>query len=551
MKNFTQVSLLLSLLLVAVPTVAVDGPVLLRGTLVTMEGEGEVVRLGAVLIEDGVIQEIVVGSGSGQVPEALVVETDGLIFPGLLNIHDHNQFAPFPSLEVDTLYDNRYEWQPDGNGVDLTPFIGINPPLPFNEGSSPFNVAGLYPGHILNDPVMAGLSLEAAKWGEIQALVGGTTTTDGVRPSPGVTDILIRNAEHENFGQDRVCRSVQAVTDPSFAAFAADVVAQAAAGNIDACLIHLAEGVDAASLAEFDHLEALGLLQPWTVIVHGVPFGPAEFARMATAGADLVWSPTSNLMLYGQDARADLALEAGVNVSLGTDWRLSGDHNLLASLKVAWQLNVDRHRSRRDFSPRYERFTPYELVEMVTVNPARSLGWEDRVGRLREGLAADLLVISASPSDRNDPYGALIRATEADVRLVMVGGDALYGDADVMEELKPGDHELIGGPGLTKAIDTTRVGVHKGWQTADELQSTLETAMQFDLQTMFAEYPIVPIVEGMIGPISVQQFAFLFGLVFFDYLPQGTPFPPAPADLGFFFVPGALDVPLNPIFPTP
>ena len=328
------------------------------------------------------------------------------------------------------------------------------------------------------------------------------------------------------------------------------MLAQAAAGEIDGCLIHLAEGVDESSRSELDQLEALGMLQPWTVIVHGTPFGPDELDRVAAAEADLVWSPTSNLRLYGRDARADLALARGINTSLSTDWRLSGDHNLLQSLKVAWELNVERSRERETFSPSYQRFTEYELVEMVTVNPSKSLGWENRTGRLRVGLAADLLVVSAPPWGAALPYRALIRATEADVRLVMVGGDALYGDPDLMGVLKPGDHEFLSGPGFTKAIDVTRDGVDRGWQTLADLRGALESTMAFELPAMYATFPVVPDHRGNHRqPLDLPTFAFLFGLVFPDYLPPGASFPPSPADLGVLFTPGALSAPLNPIYP--
>ena len=544
----TALATIILTLAAGIPLLAQAEPILLRGTVVTMDG-GLVVR-GGVLVQDGLITEII--NGSRSVPGARVIETDGLIFPGLVNIHDHNQFAPLEPLAIDTHYDNRYEWQADGNGVDLTPFLGFNPPLAFNQGSSPFNTQALYANHLLNDPILGGRFVEAAKWGELRNLIGGTTTTEGTVPSAGVTDILLRNAEHTNFGQDRVCRTVRGVGDPGFAAFAANVVAQAAAGLIDACLIHLAEGVDDQSLSELDQLEALGMLQEWTVIVHGTPFGPAELDRLAAAGADLVWSPTSNLRLYGQDARADLALEAGINVSLSSDWVLTGDRNLLESLKVAWSLNRERHQDRDTFSPPYEKFSAYELVEMVTVNPARSLGWEDLTGRIRPGLAADLLVISSSPDGLNEPYEELITASEADVQLVMVGGDPLYGDPDLMADLKPGDHELVMAPSFTKAVDTTRDGVPKGQQTLADIEGVLASTMSFDFPTMYATYPVVPIIESFIGqPVSIQQFAFLFGLVFHDYFPPGTPFPPGPADLGYLFVPGALSAPLNPLYEQP
>ncbi len=539
------------LLMTATAVLSQEPAIFLRGTVVTMD-HGRVLLNGGVLVRDGLIQAIVPGWRPNPDPEAIEIDTRGLIYPGLLNIHDHNQFAPIESVPIDRLYDNRYQWQADGNGVDLTPFVGFNPPLNFNQGSSPFNVDALYARHLLNDPALGDLSVEAAKWGELRSLVAGTTTTEGTVPSPGVTDILLRNAEHTNFGRDRVCRTVMGVSDPAFQSFAEDVLAKAAAGEIDACLLHLSEGIDADSLAELDQLDALGLLQEWTVIVHGTPFGPDELQRVADAGADLVWSPTSNLRLYGQDARADLALEAGINVSLSTDWTLTGDQNLLESLKVAWSLNWQRHRDRHQFSPPYERFTAYELVQMVTTNPAASLGWQDLTGKIREGLAADLLVVSVSPLERFFPYRSLIRAEEAEVQLVMVGGDALYGNPEVMELLKPGDYELIIEPTFTKAIDTTRDGVDKGNQTLAEIAGTLEDAMSFDLPTMYATFPVVPIVGSLIGqPLSLEEFAFFFGLIFNDYLPAGTPFPPGPADLGVLFVPGALSQPLNPLFPLP
>ncbi len=552
MNAVTRLSLSAFFMSMAFNSFAQPSQVLLRGSIVTMEEENAVISNGSLLVENGLIVDIKAGNAAGQYPEATIVDAQGLIFPGLINIHDHNQFSPLLPLEINGLYDNRYQWQPDGNGVDLTPILGFNPPLAFNQGSSPFNRDGFYPRHLINDQTLGGRWIEAAKWGEIQALAGGATTTEGSIPGPGITDILLRNAEHLNFGEDRICRSTDNVASAAFESFAAGVVAAAENGEIDACLLHLSEGVDAVSLGELDVLEELGMLQEWTVVVHGTPYGPDELERLADAGADLVWSPTSNLRLYGQDARADLALQMGINVSLGTDWRLSGDHNLLQALKVAWQLNQERHRVRKSFSPEYVKFSEHELVEMVTTSPAASLGWEERTGMLREGLAADILVIALPGGHFDDPYKALIDASEADVRLVMVGGDALYGDLDVMTQLKSGDFEVISGPGFEKAIDTTKSGVNKGWQTFADIESSLANTMNFDFQNMFGTYPIVGIIQGILGrPIFIQEFAFLFGLVFFDYLPAGTPFPPPPAALGYFFVPGFLAAELNTVYPAP
>ena len=63
---------------------------------------------------------------------------------------------------------------------------------------------------------------------------------------------------------------------------------------------------------------------------------------------------------------------------------------------------------------------------MVTANPGRALErvWKRPVGRIVEGGLGDLCIIGAG---RTGPYRSLVRATEADVRLVVIGGRVAYG----------------------------------------------------------------------------------------------------------------------------
>src|SRR5688500_20413054 len=70
-------------------------------------------------------------------------------------------------------------------------------------------------------------------------------------------------------------------------------------------------------------------------------------------GAKLVWSPLSNLLLYGKTAAVYDAIAAGVMVSLGTDWTPSGSPNLLTELKIADRALRDRAilGSRRHLVP--------------------------------------------------------------------------------------------------------------------------------------------------------------------------------------------------------
>ena len=122
------------------------------------------------------------------------------------------------------------------------------------------------------------------------------------------------------------------------------------------------------------------------------------------------WSPFSNLWLYGSTTDVAAARDAGLRICLGADWSPSGSKNLLGELKVADLWN--RNALGGAFSPR-------ELCEMATCNPADAIGWGDRLGRLRVGQHADVLVVA----DRGgDPYQTLIDSVERDVLLVTING---------------------------------------------------------------------------------------------------------------------------------
>ena len=260
------------------------------------------------------------------------------------------------------------------------------------------------------------------------------------------------------------------------------------AGSVNAWIVHLAEGVrdrdrvagdTYSSRREFDTIRRLHLLNDATVIVHGTALEPSDFAAMRHAGpagprarndglgAKLVWSPLSNLLLYGHTTNVYDALAKGVTVSLSTDWTVSGSNNLLDELKVADIALRDPRilgRSRHEVPAlASDRALDRELVDMVTRNPARTLRWP--VGTIHRGNYADLLVIDR-PADSptrgmpSSPYRDLIDATERDVHLVLVGGDPVAGDVGMMRSLLGGRIQIVRSRagGYVKALAYSRSG---------------------------------------------------------------------------------------------
>jgi len=263
------------------------------------------------------------------------------------------------------------------------------------------------------------------KYGEIRALIGGGTAIQG-SPNRKCLDTIIRNVDHakrSGWEDDPIrtyIRDINSVDEE----LAEDICEEMDTGETRAWLIHLAEGIDQKSLYEFSHLEELCLFRRQTTIIHGTALTKSEFAAMADAGLFLIWSPQSNINLYGGTTDIETALKENVNMALAPDWSLSGSCNILESLQYADQLNrVQFHQVLSD----------QKLVNMVTVSAAAAMGINERVGSLMAGYEADITVIKGNPKA---PYRSLIEAGVEDVMLVFVDGIPLYGEKNFSHEIR-------------------------------------------------------------------------------------------------------------------
>jgi 5-methylthioadenosine/S-adenosylhomocysteine deaminase len=436
------------------------GSYILGGRIVPMTSQGAVLNHGYILVQDGMIAQIWNGSlpSSLELTNIPVVETNGTIYPGLIDLHNHLHYnqAPLwemtPHLPIENRnawggYNNRYEWKnhPDYSSQVTKPKTLVH--------SAPY----------------WNMESQAMKYVEAKAIMGGTTASQGSPSNPDETyaTILARNIEDWNFGRDQIHTKVTELTSDYVGSH---IKNGNASGTLDAWFVHIAEGVDASSKAEFDILVNNNLLVGELVLIHGVALTAVEFQQMANVGATLVWSPISNLLLYGQTADIAAARQAGVRIALAPDWAPSGSKSTLHELKVAdlWDDEILG-----------DIISDYELVQMVTVNAARATGWENDVGTLTPGTAADLVVIDNIDAN---PYRNLINAIDPDVRLSVVGGIPLFGDEDVMSALKGDDYEPAGA--FEKVIDVTFISVPDGAQSWQSIVEDLEMAMRFDPSEM-------------------------------------------------------------------
>ena len=213
-----------------------------------------------------------------------------------------------------------------------------------------------------------------------------------------------------------------------------------------------------------------------TIVIHGTAMDSSQFSQMASVNSELVWSPLSNLLLYGDTTDVVAAHQAGVSISISPDWGPSGSKNNLHELKVADMWNSNNLNGY---------FSNYQLVEMVTSNPADATGWAPFVGRIKADLYADLVVIDTF---HEDPYRNLIEAIDADVALTVVQGKAVFGDVDIMQQLQGDDWEYVNATSFQKAVDVTSLTEVDGSQTFAEIEAGLAMAMRHEYDDMKANW---------------------------------------------------------------
>jgi 5-methylthioadenosine/S-adenosylhomocysteine deaminase len=392
-----------------------DEPFAVRGCVLTPD---QALEDHCVVVAGNEVQDVTPAAPPGMA----VIESGGVVLPGLVDLHGHPEYNVFSAWEPPKQYANRYAWRRSAeyDAVVRKPWARLTGSA--QDGGGPT------------------LLRELTRYAEARALVSGCTAIQGASAKyPDKHESLVRNVDLRIFGADHA-RSVidlDRTTDDD----RARLKAQIADGSVTAVYIHLAEGVDDRSRSEFDDLVSAGLLTRATVIIHGTALGADQWKQVADAGAKLVWSPQSNLRLYAATTDVASALAAGVQVGLGADWLPSGSACLLEEMQIA----------RRLLAAQGVAVQPAQLVRMVTSGAAAIAGLADSLGCLAPGRPADLVVLERLA---DDPWESVLRSDRRAVDLVVLGGDVAYGRADWVAALNgPTELEPVLAWGKRMALD--------------------------------------------------------------------------------------------------
>lgn len=170
-------------------------------------------------------------------------------------------------------------------------------------------------------------------------------------------------------------------------------------------------------------LEKLGLLYKDLQVIHALTSTPEEMKMLAAAGGSLSVSPFSELRIgYGVTKILEF-INNGVTVGLSVDTTpLTGNADMFGIMKLAQ--NIENGRFENEF-----KLPARRVVELATIEGARSLGLGDRIGSLVKGKRADLIMVGTSDVNIGpftDPAHMLVASAQGfNVDTVMVDGRIL------------------------------------------------------------------------------------------------------------------------------
>lgn len=124
-----------------------------------------------------------------------------------------------------------------------------------------------------------------------------------------------------------------------------------------------------------------------TILAHCVKLENEDIENLKNMDISVAHCPVSNLKLGCGIAKISEMIEDGINVSIGTDGQGSGSNlDLFEAMKYTALL-------QKGVTENPKLLPAYEVLKMATINGAKTLGLEDKVGSIEIGKRADIIII--------------------------------------------------------------------------------------------------------------------------------------------------------------
>jgi len=420
--------------------------------IIPVRPHGQVLEEAAVVIRDGRIIDVLPNvelPARYQVSQTITVGDHALI-PGLINLHTHAGMTLMRGMADDLplmQWLNEHIW-PAEKRVISERFVHDSTLLGCAEmlsgGVTCFNEMYFYPEAAADAVTQAG----------IRANLGLIVLEFPTSYAHDADDYLQKGlSSRDNWrGQDLLSTSLAphapyTISDETFGKVLtyADQLGIGIHTHLHETQDEILQSVGQTGVRPLQRLANLGLLGPNMVAAHCVHLQPEEMALLAEYGCHVAHCPTSNLKLASGIAPIAELIAGGVNVGIGTDGAASNNRlDMFSEMRLAALL-------AKGASGNAAALPASQALEMATLNAAKALCMEEKIGSIEPGKMADLVAVRIADPEVLpcfDPISHLVYVAEREhVSHVWVAGELRYqklaGQTGVYANIEPAELKEI------------------------------------------------------------------------------------------------------------
>jgi 5-methylthioadenosine/S-adenosylhomocysteine deaminase len=406
------------------------------GCIVTMNPQRQIFLNGAIAINGADI--VAVGDIHAQYRGRKTIHAPrGLLTPGLIDVHNHpidylnrgwcDDLPQLQRLRERVIPYEDHITEEEAYASSMATFFEMirHGTTCFMDGAAP------RPSGVARAALDIGIrGVVTSKSADLPGPFGGVVET--LRRSIALADDTFEKFHGAGRGRLRVCYDLDhpPVVSDELAKTVRDHALERGVGIVGHLIGRRPEGnIEKFRNPEIARYAALGLLGPHMTLAHIGWIPDADVQLLAASGTNIAHCPSASLLggngWVSHGVIPDL-VAAGANVALGSD--AAAISRFLDMVRIMHIASCAHKDARRD----PEIMSAYQVFEMATLGGANAMRWDDRIGSLEPGKAADLVVFDAThwiPNRFGNPISDLVYGSSgSEAQTVVINGAIILED---------------------------------------------------------------------------------------------------------------------------
>jgi 5-methylthioadenosine/S-adenosylhomocysteine deaminase len=362
--------------------------------------------------------------------------TDHILIPGLINAHTHAAMSLFKGFADDLPLEdwlNNHIWPAEKKFVNSS-FVKDGSILALSEmiksGVTTFNDMYFFPD----------ATADAVKELGVRSNIGLVVLDFPTNYATDPEDYLLKGFEFRDKwrNEELITTSIAphapySVSDEAFTLI--NTYSEELSINIHTHLHEtkweIEDSIDRYGMTPVQRLNKLGIIGPSLMAAHCVHLNEQDMAILAKNKVSIVHNPSSNMKLGSGVADIAKMLKQNISICLGTDSSASNNRlDIMEEMRLAALLIKGNTRSP-------ELIPAKEAIKMATINGAKALGLDSKIGSIEKNKKADLVAIDLSTIENQPIYNPLstlvYSSSRSDVSYVWINGKIKLRDKKLVE----------------------------------------------------------------------------------------------------------------------